>query len=81
MLYNVIRKIDYLYMSVALVPLPYTKIEFVEQDLGVSRITAANHLDTLVANGFVEKKKIGRTNFYINRPLFSLLTQISLDNE
>ena len=60
---------------------PYTKIEFVEKDLGVSRITAAKHLDVLVANGFVEKKKIGRTNFYINRPLFALLTQIALDNE
>ena len=60
---------------------PYTKIEFVEKDLGVSRITAAKHLDTLVSNGFVEKKKIGRTNFYINRPLFALLTQITLDNE
>jgi Fic family protein len=60
---------------------PYTKIEFIEKDLGVSRITAAKHLDTLVANGFVEKKKIGRTNFYINRPLFNLLTQINLDSE
>jgi len=60
---------------------PYTKIEFVEKDLGVSRITAAKHLDTLAKNGFVEKKKIGRTNFYINRPLFNLLTQISLNEE
>ena len=59
---------------------PYTKIEFVEKDLGVSRITAAKHLDTLAKNGFVEKKKIGRTNFYINRPLFNLLTQISLND-
>ena len=60
---------------------PYTKIEFVEKDLGVSRITAAKHLETLVKNGFVEKKKIGRTNFYINSPLFNLLTQISLNDE
>ncbi|MDP1638974.1 MAG: Fic family protein [Candidatus Nitrotoga sp.] len=60
---------------------PYTKIEFVEKDLGVSRITAAKHLDTLAKNGFVEKKKIGRKNFYINRPLFELLTQITLDDE
>lgn len=60
---------------------PYTKIEFVEKDLGVSRITAAKHLDALVVSGFVEKKKIGRTNFYINRPLFNLLTQISLNDE
>ena len=60
---------------------PYTKIEFVEKDLGVSRITAAKHLDNLAKNGFVEKKKIGRTNFYINRPLFNLLTQINLNDE
>jgi Fic family protein len=60
---------------------PYTKIEFVEKDLGVSRITAAKHLDKLAKSGFVEKKKIGRTNFYINRPLFNLLTQITLNDE
>ncbi|MDR2196169.1 MAG: Fic family protein [Gallionellaceae bacterium] len=57
---------------------PYTKIEFVERDIGVSRITAAKHLEALVQKNFVEKKKVGRTNFYINRPLFNLLTQISL---
>jgi Fic family protein len=60
---------------------PYTKIEFVEKDLGVSRITAARHLEALAKSGFVEKKKIGRTNFYINRPLFELLTRITLDDE
>jgi Fic family protein len=60
---------------------PYTKIEFIEKDLGVSRITAAKYLDMLAKNGFVEKKKIGRTNFYINRPLFNLLTQISLNDQ
>lgn len=60
---------------------PYTKIEFLEKDLGVSRITAAKHLDALAVNGFVEKKKIGRKNFYINRPLFDLLTRITLDDE
>ena len=58
---------------------PYTKIELLEKDLGVSRITAAKHLDTLTVNGFVEKRKIGRKNFYINHPLFALLTQITLD--
>jgi Fic family protein len=60
---------------------PYTKIEFIEKDLGVSRITAAKHLDTLARNGFVEKKKIGRTNFYINRPLYNLLTQLTLSDQ
>jgi len=60
---------------------PYTKIEFIEKDLDVSRITAAKHLDMLAKHGFVEKKKVGRTNFYINRPLFNLLTQIRLDED
>lgn len=60
---------------------PYTKIEFLEKDLGVSRITAAKHLDTLVLNGYLEKRKIGRKNFYINHPLFGLLTNITLDDE
>jgi len=59
---------------------PYTRIEFVEKDLGLSRITAAKHLDTLTQKGFLEKKKVGRKNFYINRPLFDLLTQIDLGN-
>ena len=60
---------------------PYTKIEFIEKDLGVSRITAARHLDLLAENGFVKKQKIGRANFYINQPLYELLTNVSLPNE
>jgi Fic family protein len=60
---------------------PYTKIEFLEKDTNVSRITAAKHLDALAAKGFVEKRKIGRKNFYINHPLFDLLTRISLESE
>ena len=54
---------------------PYTKIEFVQRDLGVSRITATKYLDALVGGGFLHKRKIGRSNYYINVPLFALLTQ------
>ena len=57
---------------------PYTKIEFVEKDLGVSRITAARHLDLLAEKSFVKKQKIGRVNFYINQPLYELLTSVFL---
>ena len=46
-----------------------------------SASAAAKYLDALTEHGFVEKQKKGRTNFYINRPLFNLLTQIRLDNE
>ena len=54
---------------------PYTKIEFIERDLGVSRPTATKYLAALVAAGFVRKTKLGRTNFYINDPLFDLLSR------
>lgn len=54
---------------------PYTKIEFVMNDLGVSRITATKYLDELVQHGLLHKEKIGRSNYYINSPLCSLLIQ------
>jgi Fic family protein len=60
---------------------PYTKIEFVERDLSVSRITAARYLELLAQQKFVTKQKIGRDNFYINAPLYELLTNVSLPNE
>lgn len=53
---------------------PYTKIEYIESDLGVSRSTAIRYLESLVSNGLLKKKKIGRDNFYINQPLFALLS-------
>mgnify|MGYP006165379319 CR=1 FL=1 len=54
---------------------PYTKIEFVMNDLGVSRITATKYLDELVQHGLLHKEKIGRNNYYINSPLCNLLMQ------
>lgn len=52
---------------------PYTKIEFVGRDLGVSRLTAAKYLGALEKAGFVRKQKVGRTVFYVNDSLFRLL--------
>lgn len=53
---------------------PYTKIELLVEDLGVSRITATKYLELLVEHGFLQKQKIGRGNYYINQPLCELLT-------
>jgi Fic family protein len=53
---------------------PYTKIEFIERDLGVSRPTAVRYLERLTQASFVKKMKLGRTNFYVNEPLFKLLS-------
>lgn len=53
---------------------PYTKIEFLMADLKVSRLTATKYLDTLAQDGFLSKRKIGRSNYYINRALYPILT-------
>lgn len=53
---------------------PYTRIEFVMNDLNVTRITATRYLDQLAACGLVEKTKVGRSSYYINQPLFVLLS-------
>ena len=55
---------------------PYTKIEFLERDLGVSRLTAAKYLDQLCEKGFLVKQKMGRSNYYINQPLVKLFLDI-----
>jgi Fic family protein len=54
---------------------PYTKIEFVENDLNVSRLTASKYLDALTEAGFVQKVKVGRTNYYVNVALNAILTR------
>ena len=53
---------------------PYTKIEFIEKDLSVSRITAANYLNKLAKDGLLRKEKLGTGNYYINEKLFKILT-------
>ena len=54
---------------------PYTKIEFIERDLAVSRPTATKYLTALESAGVVRKTRIGRSNFYVNEPLFNLLAR------
>lgn len=53
---------------------PYTKIEFIVRDLGVSRITAANYLNKLAADGVLRKERLGTGNYYVNEKLYELLT-------
>lgn len=54
---------------------PYTRIEFVMEDLGVSRITATKYLDELDSIGLLKKIKVGRSNFYINAALMALFLE------
>lgn len=53
---------------------PYTKIEFIMDDLKVSRVTAASYLNALSEDGILRKEKLGRRNYYVNERLFDLLT-------
>ena len=52
---------------------PYTKIQFLQNDLGVSRLTATKYLDKLAGAGFLVKHRVGRSNYYINTSLVSIL--------
>ena len=52
---------------------PYTKVSFLEKDLGVSRATATRYLDALAEDGILQKHKLGRESFYTNHLLISLL--------
>lgn len=53
---------------------PYTKIEFIVNDLGVSRLTAANYLNRLSDDKMLRKENLGTANYYVNEELFDLLT-------
>ena len=52
---------------------PYTKIDFVMQELQVTRITATKYLDALVNIEILSKHRKGKENYYMNEALFDLL--------
>ncbi|WP_336952353.1 Fic family protein [Sphingobium aromaticivastans] len=54
---------------------PYTRIEFVQQELNVSRPTATKYLDELAESGMLLKHRAGRNNYYINQPLVELFVE------
>ena len=51
---------------------PYTKIEFLMNDLTISRPTAAKYLEDLTSMGLLEKVKMGKENYFINTELVNL---------
>lgn len=51
---------------------PYTRIEYVQNELNISRPTATKYLDELAEAGLLNKQRIGRNNYYINQRLVAL---------
>jgi len=60
---------------------PYTRISFLERDLGVSRLTAARYLDQLTESGFLAKQRVGRSNYYVNVALKAILVGEPMNGE
>lgn len=56
---------------------PYTRIEFIEQDLDVTRKTATKYLEQLSEAGLLKKLREGRNNYYVNHRLVNLFISAS----
>jgi len=52
---------------------PYTRIDYIVSELGVSRQTAAKYLDQLAEADLLVKHQSGRNVYFINTPLVALL--------
>ncbi len=52
---------------------PYTKIEFLENELGIARQTASIYLDKIASVGLLEKVKVKNSNYYMNNSLIECL--------
>ena len=60
---------------------PYTKIAYLMEDIGVTRVTATKYLEELVEKRALNKQKIGRDNYYINVALCEVLIKSSAKHE
>lgn len=52
---------------------PYSKINYLKDEIKVTRQTATKYLDELAEGGFLTKMKQGRDNYYINQALLDLI--------
>lgn len=51
---------------------PYTKIDFLQEELNISRQTASKYLNILADDGILQKVEIGKTHYFVNTRLFEL---------
>ena len=57
----------------------YTKIPYIQEQLGVSDKTAQKYLDNLVELGFLTSEKIGRERIYKNEKLYQIIKNTDRD--
>lgn len=57
----------------------YTKIPYIQQQLGVSDKTAQKYLDNLAELGFLTTEKIGRERIYKNERLFKIIQESDIN--
>ena len=60
---------------------PYTKIEYIERDMQVTRNTALKYLQQIVDAGLLHKEKVGLHNYYINTQLVEVVLNVSEQDE
>lgn len=60
---------------------PYTKIGHLENNMQISRQTAAKYLDKLASLGLLQKERMGKENYYINTQLMKLFLTFSEQQE
>ena len=61
---------------------PYTRIAYVQKDLNLqARQTASRYLEQLAEHGFVQKHRIGASNYYINVNLVRLFMEVTGESE
>ncbi len=60
---------------------PYTRIEYMQKELGITRQTAARYLDELGEAKLLTKHRIGKNNYYINNPLAALFLDVNASQE
>ena len=58
---------------------PYTRIQHLQKQLGISRNTATSYLNKLHDAGILEKMVLGRNQYFINKALFRILSSIPCD--
>src|SRR5690242_317760 len=60
---------------------PYTKIDFLIDELQVHRNTATKYLNELVNVGILTRHKFAKDNIYLNGALFQLLLNAGQNNQ